>query len=204
MGSALYVHLRGRDRFGLLKAFTDYTVLLAPYNALMYLFSRVRARALRAVAGVSRARAAAGALGGDPRGGAGLHNGGRIRAATGFNDVGFNSFFNSGWKRFYLKWYGDAALRRPAVVPAHGRAAARHPDIKAAMFAALPPGASSCATAIPYAGSLRYHLGLVTPNVDRLLHRGRRPALPLARRRGGDVRRDLHPLRREHAPTTSA
>ena len=43
MGSALFVHLRGRARFGLMKALTDYTVLLAPYNMLMVLFSRVKA-----------------------------------------------------------------------------------------------------------------------------------------------------------------
>ena len=41
MGSALFVHLRGRARFGPMKALTDYTVLLAPYNMLMVLFSRV-------------------------------------------------------------------------------------------------------------------------------------------------------------------
>ena len=41
VASALFVHLRGRVRFGLLRALTDFTVLLAPFNALMYLFSRV-------------------------------------------------------------------------------------------------------------------------------------------------------------------
>ena len=30
-----------------------------------------------------------------------------IRAAAKYNDVGFNSFFRTGWKRFYLKWYDD-------------------------------------------------------------------------------------------------
>ena len=41
VASALFVHLRGRVRFGLVRALTDFTVLLAPFNALMYLFSRV-------------------------------------------------------------------------------------------------------------------------------------------------------------------
>ena len=50
MGSALFVHLRGRARFGLMKALTDYTVLLAPYNMLMVLFSRVKARPYAPVA----------------------------------------------------------------------------------------------------------------------------------------------------------
>ena len=38
--SALYAHLRGTVRFGLVRALTDFTVLIAPINALMYLFSR--------------------------------------------------------------------------------------------------------------------------------------------------------------------
>jgi hypothetical protein len=32
---------------------------------------------------------------------------GFIRAAAKNNDWGFYSFFKSGWKRFYLKWYDD-------------------------------------------------------------------------------------------------
>ncbi|NEM46757.1 MAG: lipid A hydroxylase LpxO, partial [Xanthomonas perforans] len=32
----------------------------------------------------------------------------KIRAADGYTDIGFNSFFRRGWKRFYLKWYGTA------------------------------------------------------------------------------------------------
>jgi aspartyl/asparaginyl beta-hydroxylase (cupin superfamily) len=40
--SALYVHFRGTVRFGLVRALTDFTVLLAPVNAIMYLFSRTR------------------------------------------------------------------------------------------------------------------------------------------------------------------
>ncbi|STU63018.1 Fe(2+)/alpha-ketoglutarate-dependent dioxygenase LpxO [Klebsiella pneumoniae subsp. ozaenae] len=32
----------------------------------------------------------------------------QIKAADKYNDAGFNSFFKTGWKRFYLKWYEDA------------------------------------------------------------------------------------------------
>jgi beta-hydroxylase len=38
------------------------------------------------------------------------------------------------------------------------------PSVKAAMFASLPPGATLQRHRDPYAGSLRYHLGLATPN----------------------------------------
>ena len=164
MGSALFVHLRGRARFGLLKALTDYTVLLAPYNALMVLFSRVRARPYAEVAQFPdlaplqahweeiRAEALA------------LDEGGRIRAATGYNDLGFNSFFRSGWKRFYLKWYGDELASARAACPRTVELLNRIPSIKGAMFASLPPEGKLVRHRDPYAGSLRYHLGLVTPN----------------------------------------
>ena len=42
IASALYAHFRGTVRFGLVRALTDFTVLLAPVNAVMYLFSRTR------------------------------------------------------------------------------------------------------------------------------------------------------------------
>lgn len=41
LGSTLYVHLRGRARLPLLRQFVNHSALFAPYNALMYLFSRV-------------------------------------------------------------------------------------------------------------------------------------------------------------------
>jgi beta-hydroxylase len=41
------------------------------------------------------------------------------------------------------------------------------PSIKAALFAELPPGAKLNPHRDPFAGSLRYHLGLDTPNDDR-------------------------------------
>lgn len=41
------------------------------------------------------------------------------------------------------------------------------PSVKAAMFAELPAGAKLGKHRDPYAGSVRYHLGLVTPNDDR-------------------------------------
>ncbi|EEP96243.1 Aspartyl/Asparaginyl beta-hydroxylase [Yersinia aldovae ATCC 35236] len=41
------------------------------------------------------------------------------------------------------------------------------PSVKAAMFAELPDGSRLPRHRDPYAGSLRYHLGLITPNDDR-------------------------------------
>lgn len=160
---ALHVHLRGRVRFPLQRAL-DFTVLLAPVNTLMYLFSRaprsafidpklfpelalleqnwqtIRDEALR--------------LAGD----------GNIRAAGDYNDIGFNSFFRAGWKRFHLCWYGKELESANRLCPQTVALLKRIPTVKAAMFASLPPGARLVRHRDPYAGSLRYHLGLATPN----------------------------------------
>jgi beta-hydroxylase len=37
-----------------------------------------------------------------------LYAQGGIKASSTYNDLGFNSFFKTGWKRFYLKWYDSA------------------------------------------------------------------------------------------------
>jgi len=91
---------------------------------------------------------------------------GAVKAADGRTDAAFNSFFRTGWKRFYLAWYGrphPSALER---CPKTMALLSAIPDVKAAMFALLPPGARLGRHRDPYAGSLRYHLGLLTPNSD--------------------------------------
>lgn len=164
IASALYAHLRGTVRFGLVRALTDFTVLIAPVNALMYAFSRTPRSAyidqkdfpelalLNQHWEIIRDEAMA------------LADDGQIRAASGYNDLGFNSFFRTGWKRFYLSWYGRELPSAAEKCPQTMALLKQIPTIKAAMFASLPPGATLVRHRDPYAGSLRYHLGLVTPN----------------------------------------
>jgi beta-hydroxylase len=93
----------------------------------------------------------------------GLFDEGRIKAAEGYNDWGFNSFFRSGWARFYLKWYEDPLPSAQRLCPRTVALLESIPTIKGAMFATLAPGSRLVQHRDPFAGSLRYHLGLVTP-----------------------------------------
>ena len=105
--SAIYVHFRGRERLRIGRQIGDHSTFMAPYNCLMYLFSGVpnepvhpserfpELKVLRENWQTIREEAVA------------LFDEGRIRAAAKNNDWGFYSFFKSGWKRFYLKWYDD-------------------------------------------------------------------------------------------------
>lgn len=162
-GTALYVAFRGRARLSFARQITDHSTWLAPYNTLMYLFSAVPNRPVLPVSTIPdlarlrdnweiiRDEAVA------------LFEQGRIKAADSYNDLGFNSFFRSGWKRFYLKWYGDPLPSAQAMCPQTVALLNSMPFIKGAMFATLAPGSTLVVHRDPYAGSLRYHLGLVTP-----------------------------------------
>ena len=65
-----------------------------------------------------------------------------------------------------MKWYGEPLASAHALCPNTVALLATIPQVKAAMFALLPPGAKLNPHRDPFAGSLRYHLGLITPNSD--------------------------------------
>ena len=166
LGSAVYVHLRGRVRFRFTRQLFNHSTLLAPYNALMYLFSAVPAKPVLDPTGFPELAPLAAhwtTIRGEARR---LFDEGYIREALAHNDVGFNSFFKRGWKRFYLKWYGDPLPSAAKLCPRTVALLEEIPTVKAAMFAVLEPGAKLNPHRDPFAGSLRYHLGLVTPNSD--------------------------------------
>jgi beta-hydroxylase len=167
VASALYVHLRGRVRHKLTKQLADHSTIMAPYNTLMYLFSAVPAKPIldpRQLPELDVLRANWQTIRDEALS---LLGEGQIRAATGHNDLGFNSFFKNGWKRFYVKWYGEPLPSAQAACPKTVALVESLPTVNAAMFALLPPGGKLNRHRDPFAGSLRYHLGLVTPNSDK-------------------------------------
>ncbi|HXE77055.1 MAG TPA: aspartyl/asparaginyl beta-hydroxylase domain-containing protein [Rhodanobacter sp.] len=160
----LLVHLRGRVRLKFRRQLVDHSAVFAPYNLLMYAFSAVPARPILDRRGFPqldliqanwqtiRDEALA------------LSDEGRIRAAAKGNDASFASFFKQGWKRFYLTWYGEPLPSALALCPKTVALVQSIPGIKAAMFATLAPNSRLNPHRDPFAGSLRYHLGLITPN----------------------------------------
>ncbi|WP_270726710.1 aspartyl/asparaginyl beta-hydroxylase domain-containing protein [Shimia sp. Alg240-R146] len=95
-----------------------------------------------------------------------LNDQGAIKASDKHDDIGFNSFFKTGWTRFYLKWYGSSLDSASNLCPKTTALVESLPSVKGAMFAMLPPGARLVTHRDPFAGSLRYHMGLDTPNDD--------------------------------------
>lgn len=165
---AILTHRRGQVRHGsFFRQLTDHSTFTAPLNWFAYLFSSVpntpylsprqfpELAIIKSEWRVFREEALA------------LAEASRIRAADGYNDVGFNSFFRTGWKRFYLKWYDSPHPSAKVLCPRTVEILQRLPSVKAAMFAMLPAGGTLNPHRDPFAGSLRYHLGLITPNDDR-------------------------------------
>lgn len=164
--SGTVVHFRGRVRHKLSRQLLDHSTIMAPYNALMYLFSAVPNKPFIEIQHFPELTALRDHWEMIRDEGMQLFDEGHIRAAAKYNDLGFNSFFRTGWKRFYLKWYGDFLPSAQALCPKTAKLLASIPSVNAAMFALLPPGARLAAHRDPFAGSLRYHLGLSTPNSE--------------------------------------
>ena len=164
--SVLYVHLRGKVRFGFGRQLFNHSSLFAPYNALMYLFSAVPTRPLLTERDLPELAPLSANWEMMREEALKLSEEGYIRIALNNNDIGFNSFFKRGWTRFYLKWYDQALPSAQALCPRTVALLKEFPTVKGAMFASLKPRSRLNPHRDPFAGSLRYHLGLVTPNSD--------------------------------------
>ena len=165
--TGLYVHFRGRVKHKLFRQLTDHSTIMAPYNTLMYVFSSVPANPYADVKQFPELTVLKENWQMIRDEGLKLFDEGYIRAAAKYNDVGFNSFFRTGWKRFYLKWYDDFLPSAKTLCPKTTALLANIPSMNAAMFALLPPGSKLVAHRDPFAGSFRYHLGLSTPNSEK-------------------------------------
>ncbi|HDZ9832816.1 TPA: lipid A hydroxylase LpxO [Yersinia enterocolitica] len=163
----VYVHFRGKVRYKFWRQLSDHSTFVSPINVFMYLFSRVPGtpylkQDLFPELGVLRDNWLK-----IREEGKALMEVQQIKASDKYNDAGFNSFFKTGWKRFYLKWYEDSHPSAMTLCPHTTTLLKGLPSVKAAMCAELPDGSRLPRHRDPYAGSLRYHLGLITPNDDR-------------------------------------
>ena len=167
VASVLYLHFRGKERYTLWKQFTNFSALLAPYSALMYLSTAVSRRPIFDTAEMpaldplldhwEEVRDEAERL---------VHWN-ELRVGDGRREVAFSSFFRRGWKRFYVKWYDEPLPSAQELCPRTVELVQSIPELNAAMFTVLPPGGKLPLHRDPFAGSLRLHLGLITPNSEK-------------------------------------
>lgn len=174
VASLLYVYrFRGEERWaGVGEYFRKGWPIFTPLNCLLYLFTQKRARRpimdlaefpeLAEIQGnweTIRDEALA------------LYENRAFEKAkdpnsSAYYDLGFRTFYKYGWSKFYLKWYGTEHRSAQAACPRTLEILRRCPAVKGAMFSILPVGGRLTRHADPAAASLRYHVGLSTPNSD--------------------------------------
>ncbi|RJG07441.1 lipid A hydroxylase LpxO [Noviherbaspirillum cavernae] len=165
--SIFHIHFRGKVRLPFFRQIFDHSSFVAPVNTFMHMFSSVPSTpylSAKEFSGLDLLDKNWEMIRDEAVNLREMH---RIKAAEKNDDAGFNSFFKNGWKRFYLKWYGASHPSAERFCPKTVALLRDIPCVKAAMFAELPPGGKLNMHRDPFAGSLRYHLGLLTPNDDR-------------------------------------
>lgn len=164
-----YLYSRCHDRLPLTKYLSNHVLFFSPLN-FIFTFSSFRAgrksvHAPATVPGLELIRENYDVLRTEAK--ALLEAGVFQRAATA-DEPGYNSFEKGGWRRYPIKWYSPKCRASAAgACPQTCAVLERIPAIRSAMFVVLPPGGRIGRHHDPLATSLRYHIGLVTPNSDR-------------------------------------
>lgn len=164
VGSVLFAHFRGQVRLPLRRQLLDHSIILAPINAFMVLTSKAPTTPYVPLSRLPELKVLEDNWETIRDEALNMAQMKEIKAPDKHDDIGFNSFFKYGWKRFYLKWYDAKHPSAEQLCPQTVALLKQIPSVKAAMFAELPPGGRLNPHRDPFAGSLRYHLGLVTPN----------------------------------------
>lgn len=89
------------------------------------------------------------------------------KESASYYDIGFRTFYKYGWTKFYLNWYGYTHESAKQACPKTIEILSKIPQVNGAMFSVLPPSGLLTRHLDPVACSLRYHLGLDTPNDDK-------------------------------------
>jgi beta-hydroxylase len=166
VGTTSYIHFRGKVKLKFMRQLSDHSTFVSPYNCLMYLFSAVPNKPVQDIErfpDLAPLRDNWETIRDEAKR---LYDEGHIKKAENFNDLAFNTFFKRGWKRFYLKWYGDFLPSAKALCPKTVELVQSIPSVNAALFTMMAPRSKLGAHRDPFAGSMRYHLGLMTPNND--------------------------------------
>jgi beta-hydroxylase len=166
--SFTYLYRRCRDHLPLKKYLSNHVLMFAPLNFLFTFFMAGGPKptfAASAVPGLDRLKANYPAIRAEAKA---LLDNGIFQRPPAADEPGYNTFEQGGWRLYPIKWYSDEC--RSSAVSACPETCAivnSIPAVRSAMFTVLPPGARLGRHHDPVASSLRYHLGLVTPNSNQ-------------------------------------
>jgi beta-hydroxylase len=164
-----YLYWRSRDHLYLSKYLSNHALLLAPLNFVFAFFSRGGGRKPvfdpTIVPGLELIRENYDVIRDEAKT---LLEAGVFQRPPAVDEPGYNSFEKGGWRQYPIKWYSPSC--RQSAVSACPRTCSvleKIPAIRSAMFVVLPPGGRIGRHHDPLATSLRYHIGMVTPNSEK-------------------------------------
>jgi beta-hydroxylase len=101
-----------------------------------------------------------------------LHRAGELDATTRLASMtrgqrGLRALCRRGWEKFVVTWQGASHRCARRLCPETVGLLAQVPGIRAAMLCVLPADTELSLPPDPFARTLRYHLGLATPDSDR-------------------------------------
>ena len=167
-GSFACLYLRCRDHLPLKKYLSNHVLLFAPLNFLFTYFTVGKRAAVfdpRIVPGLDKIRESYPVIRSEAKA---MLDSGVFQRPPAVDEPGYNTFEKGGWRQYSLKWYANECRRSAQeMCPKTCAIVDSVPAIRAAMFTVLPPRGRLGRHHDPIASSLRYHLGLVTPNSEK-------------------------------------
>ena len=167
-GSFAYLYRRCSDHLPLKKYLSNHALLLAPLNFLFTYFIVGKQSPIldpRIVPGLDKIKENYPVIRSEAKA---LLDTGVFQRRPAADEPGYNTFEKGGWRLYPLKWYAkECRHTAKEMCPRTCAIMDSVPTIRAAMFTVLPPGARLGRHHDPIASSLRYHLGLVTPNSEK-------------------------------------
>ncbi|MEM7210104.1 MAG: aspartyl/asparaginyl beta-hydroxylase domain-containing protein [Pseudomonadota bacterium] len=165
VSSVVFIRMRNRDKFSLVRQLNDFSTLMVPFNMPAYCLSKLpntpiidkvdypELQILEDNWETIRDEALA------------LYRDGHVDVG---DDMPASSFYKNGrWKSFYLKSYENPIPSAYEMAPKTMAMIDQIPAMNHALFAALMPGKSLRKHHDPFAFTMRYSLGLSTPNSDQ-------------------------------------
>jgi beta-hydroxylase len=165
LASLAFVRLRNRESFPLIRQLSDFSVFMVPFNIPAYLLSKVPTSPFIETRHFPELKVIEDNWQDIRDEAAALFENGMI---TIHDDLPASSFYKDNrWTSFYLKSFDNDIPSAYELAPRTMALIDQVPNMKMALFACLNPGKTINGHHDPFAFTLRYSLGLITPNSEQ-------------------------------------
>lgn len=165
VGSLVFLRLRNKVHLSWARQLTDFSTFMVPFNLPAYLLSRVSTQPRVPISEFPQLKILQDNWQTIREEALALYGSGNL--AVRGDLPGSNFYKDNRWKSFYLKIYDNQIPSARQLAPKTMALIDQVPGMNLALFAVLMPGKKLTQHHDPFAFSVRYSLGLSTPNDDR-------------------------------------